>query len=688
MSDLRLILESNKNLVAEYCLNNIQDMVIFISHNGQLLYANAPALAFYGYDLESFTRLGIHDIDPNFPISAWRQHWEALKRKQHLLITVQHRDKHGHYQPVEIIDSYQCLDDQEFSICVIRAISHRDDRNRRIQLMEFSVDSMLDSAMWVDSESRILFANDATCRNLGYAHDELIGMSIHDIDSNMTKESWRSGWVKLLRKKSMTFEAVYLKKSGEKLPVEVNANYLKVHDQEISCVFVRDITDRKMHEQELVRIATHDALTGIPNRACLYDRAEHAILINKRNGSYCSLMIVDLDRFKLVNDTLGHDAGDYLLKVLSSRMVALLRESDTVARLGGDEFAIFIDSIEKVDECAVLADRVVKAVAEPVNYKGKIIRPGASIGIAIAPNDADDISSLLKCSDIAMYQAKREGGNQYRFYEPEMGKRIAKHIEIVNGLQRALDCRHFTLHYQPVYDFKTNELVSAEALIRWLDPDRGLVPPMEFIPIAEESDLILAIGAWVIEEICRQNREWKMQGFNIVPIAFNMSARQLQTYDIVNYIQEKIGQYGLNYSALSVEITESMVMEDPEAATKIIKQLRDLGVRVAIDDFGTGYSSLSYLQQFAFDVIKIDRSFVDRISGTNEDTVIANAIINLAHGLGRQVLAEGVETEFQRDYLRSRGCDLAQGFFYDKPLPAEEFAKLIERNIKRYSLVK
>ena len=664
------------------CLDNIQDLMIWIGHEGQLLHANQPALDFYGFDLDSFTRNTIHDIDTNFPRHTWDQHWEALKREQHLVITVQHRDKFGHCHPVEIIDSYQNIDGMEFSICVIRKVTNRANRDRRIQLMEFSLDSMLESALWIDSSAKILFANDATCRNLGYAHDELTNMSVFDIDPSVTEQKWYRDWDKLRQQKTISFETEHRKKNGELIPVEVNLNYLKVFDQGVNCAFVRDITERKMYEQELIHVATHDALTGLPNRTCLYDRAQHAILTNKRKKACSAIMLIDLDRFKFVNDNIGHDAGDHLLKVISDRMTEVLRESDTVARLGGDEFVILLDKVEKPDDCAILGEKILKVITEPVIYDETIIKPGASLGIALYPNDAQNVSSLLKCADIAMYQAKREGGNQYRFYELEMGKRIAKHIEIVSGIQRALDEQHFVLHYQPIYDLNSHELVSAEALIRWHDPDRGLISPAEFIPIAEESELIVPIGSWVIEEICRQNAEWLSEGFDIVPIASNLSARQLKSFDIVNLIQDRLKHYALSPEWLSLEITESMVMDDPNFAIDIVKRLQGLGIYVALDDFGTGYSSLNYLQQFSIDVIKIDRSFIKDICEQDDSAVIANAIVTLAHGLGCRVLAEGVETKFQSDYLRDHGCDLVQGFLYSKPLPADEFASLLRNSAR------
>ncbi len=661
------------------CLDHLKDMMVWIGSDGHLLHANASALTFYGYNLESFTQLTVHDIDTHFPSTSWPQHWEALKRSKTLTITVQHREKSGLYYPVEIVDSYQNIDGNEFSICVIRTVDHREDRAQRVQLMEFSVDQMMDSALWIDKDASIIFANDATCRNLGYAHDELINMTIYDIDPAQTKESWPQKWEELRKNQTITFEAEHRRKDGHMIPVEVNINFVQIYDQEINCAFVRDITERKLHEAQLIHLATHDALTGLPNRNLLTERVNHAILHAKRNNNYTAVMLLDLDKFKYVNDNIGHDAGDAMLKELSARMKSILRATDTVARLGGDEFVILLDSIKQPKDSALVGQKLIQEIRKPIAFDAQVLQPGASVGIAIFPLDGEDAFTLLKSADVAMYQAKLEGGNVFQFYEREMGERISKHLAVVTGLQQALKEKQFVLYYQPIFDFKTKQLVGAEALLRWQDPARGLIPPFEFIPVAEESGLIVPMGTWVIEETCRQNSEWMKNGLNIVPISANLSACQLRTNDIIDIVIKSLAKNNLPAKFISLELTESMVMEDPEAVIDILNQIRKLGVTIAIDDFGTGYSSLSYLQQFPIDVIKIDRAFVKDISGDEEDAIIANAIVSLAHGLGFNVLAEGVENSTQDDYLRDQGCDLVQGFFYSKPIPAKEFEQILRQ---------
>ena len=661
----------------DHCLNHMQDLMIWIAEDGRLLHANASALEFYGYPIEELTALTIHDLDVHFKRSSWPQHWDALKRNRCLKVTVQHRCANGEFHPVEIVDNYQCVDGSEFSVAVIRLVDHRGERAQRMQLMEFSVDQMTDSALWIDEDAQIIFANDATCRNLGYTHDELLGMSVFDVDPGMTPELWPAHWEELKRERTLTFEARHLRKDGSIVPVEVNVNLLKGYEQEYNCAFVRDISERKAHEAELSRLATHDALTGLPNRALLSDCIGHAVSHARRESKHAGVMVIDLDKFKLINDNLGHDAGDSLLREVARRMKDSLRATDTVFRMGGDEFVVVLENVAEPEDCAVVGRKLLEAVTRPLVLGDFSMEVGASIGIAVYPSDGNDASSLMKNADIAMYQAKGAGSRSIQFFASAMGERVSRQLSIVNGLQQALKSGHFILHYQPIFDFASRRLVAAEALVRWLDPDRGLVPPNEFIPVAEESGLISAIGTWVIEEACRQSTRWHAEGIDVVSIAVNLSACQLRNADIVEVVRNALPDRKVLPGCVSVELTESMVMEDPERVIDTLHQIRGLGVTISIDDFGTGYSSLSYLQRFPIDVIKIDRSFVKDIGRDPKDAVIANAIIKLSHSLGCRVLAEGVETEEQSAYLCAQGCDLVQGFLYGRPVPAEEFKTLL-----------
>lgn len=662
-----------------HCLDHVKDLMIWIGPDGSLAHANATALAFYGYSLEALTQLSIHDLDVHFRRASWPQHWDAIKRNGSLTVTVQHCDAGGKFHAVEIIDNYQCVDDQEFSVALIRLIDHRDERTQRRQMMEFSVDQMTDSAMWIAADARIIFANDATCRSLGYTHDELIKMTVFDINPHLTQHSWPSNWAELKASKTLTFETEHRCKSGRMLPVEVHSNLLTGYDQEYNCAIVRDITERKLHEAELNRLATHDVLTGLPNRTLLNNSIDHAVSRARRDRKFAAVMMLDLDKFKLINDNLGHDAGDLLLKEVAKRMTLMLRATDKVFRLGGDEFVIVLEGVMHPEDCAAVGQKLMEVITEPLVVGEFSMQVGASVGIAVYPSDGDDAIELMKNADIAMYQAKSEGRGKFQFYAQEMGARVSKHLAVVTGLQEALKKNQFVLHYQPIFDLNSGLLVAAEALVRWLDPERGLIPPNDFIPVAEDSGLIGAIGTWVIRETCRQSNQWRQDGLRAVSVAVNLSAYQLRNDEVVDVVRRAMAHSELPAHSISIELTESMVMEDPERVISILQEIKGLGVTISIDDFGTGYSSLSYLRHFPIDVIKIDRSFVKDIGDDPKEAVIANAIIQLAHSLGCRVLAEGVETKAQGDYLRAQGCDLVQGFYFGRPVPANDFAKFLRR---------
>lgn len=654
--------------------------MIWIGSDGSLVHANASALTFYGYSLEAFSQLSIHDLDVHFRRASWPQHWDALKRNGSLTVNVQHCDAGGKFHAVEIIDNYQCVDEQEFSVAVIRLIDHRDERTQRRQMMEFSVDQMTDSAMWIAADARIIFANDATCRSLGYTHDELVKMSVFDINPHVTPQLWPEKWAELKASKTLTLETEHRCKNGRMLPVEVHSNLLMGYEQEYNCAIVRDITERKSHEAELKRLATHDVLTGLPNRTLLNDSIDHAVSRARRDRKFAAVMMLDLDKFKLINDNLGHDAGDLLLKEVAKRMTLMLRATDTVFRLGGDEFVIVLEGVMHPEDCAAVGQKLMEVITEPLVLGEFSMQVGASVGIAVYPSDGDDAIELMKNADIAMYQAKSEGRGKFQFYAQEMGARVSKHLAVVTGLQEALKQNQFVLHYQPIFDLDSGQMVAAEALVRWLDPERGLIPPNDFIPVAEDSGLIGAIGTWVIRETCRQSNQWRQDGLRAVSVAVNLSAYQLRNDEVVDVVRRAMAHSELPAHSISIELTESMVMEDPERVISILQEIKGLGVTISIDDFGTGYSSLSYLRHFPIDVIKIDRSFVKDIGDDPKEAVIANAIIQLAHSLGCRVLAEGVETKAQGDYLRSQGCDLVQGFFFGRPVPAKDFSQLLQRH--------
>ncbi|MBT3372099.1 MAG: EAL domain-containing protein [Rhodospirillaceae bacterium] len=426
-------------------------------------------------------------------------------------------------------------------------------------------------------------------------------------------------------------------------------------------------------------MAHYDSLTGLPNRALLFDRLTHAINQSRRYDHELAVLFIDLDRFKFVNDTMGHEAGDMVLKTVASRIRECLRESDTVARLGGDEFIALVTNLDAAVSAATVASKIVESVSRPIMIGGNGATISASIGIALFPDDAESADDLMRLSDAAMYQAKQIGGEGYQFYRPDMNSSALRRIGLGVALQRAIRHDEFELHYQPQIDLNNGEIVGLEALVRWNHPERGMIPPDQFIPLAEELGLMTPLGNLILGLACNQIAEWQRLEMPVLRVAVNLSAHQFNQDDLLEHVQDWIDKTGVDAALLEVELTESSIMQDPEAAAGILGRLSDAGVRVTIDDFGTGYSSLAYLKRFPLDALKIDRSFVRDVTHDASDGAIVRTVIALAQHLGLQVVAEGVETEEQLEFLRANSCQFAQGFYFSPPVPADEVFGVIAR---------
>jgi len=446
------------------------------------------------------------------------------------------------------------------------------------------------------------------------------------------------------------------------------------------CTIGTDISERKLAENALREqqsrlnyMAFHDSLTGLPNRSLFYDRIYHGLARARRSNSKVALMLLDIDRFKNINDSLGHDAGDMMIKAISTRLCEGVRDMDTVARLGGDEFVVVLEGVHDVEDVVSVANKLLITLAHPIEISGHEISSTVSIGVSIFPDDGTDTDELLKHADIAMYKAKEAGKNNCQFYTKGMNATAVNYLLLENDLRRALDLHQFTLHYQPQIDLKSGDLMGVEALVRWQHPERGLVSPAHFIPLAEETGLIVPIGEWVLREACRQRKVWLDAGKDIGKIAVNLSPRQFRQKNFPGKVEAILRETQLSAEYLELEITESCAMEHAGETINQLNQLNEMGMYIAIDDFGTGYSSLAYLQRFPIQKLKIDRSFVNDIQDDMNDAAITQTIIGLAHSMQLRVVAEGVETEHQAEWLRQRGCDQAQGFLYAKPMSAKQF---------------
>jgi diguanylate cyclase (GGDEF)-like protein/PAS domain S-box-containing protein len=449
----------------------------------------------------------------------------------------------------------------------------------------------------------------------------------------------------------------------------------------------RDLTSRKDAENHLVKVnkqmahlahsAEHDPLTGLPNRLYLCDRINQAIALAHRHSGKVAVLFLDLDGFKHINDSLGHSVGDKLLRSVAKRLLACVRSPDTVCRNGGDEFIIVLQEMEEPNQAAITARRVLKAVADPHRTGEHDLHVTASVGVSVYPDDGSDAETLIKNSDTAMYQAKESGRKTYQFFTPEMNVSAVERQSIEEDLRHALEHHEFELHYQPIINVKTGAMVGAEALIRWNHPTRGLLFPGTFISVAEETGLILPIGAWVMSEACRQAQSWKDAGLSTGSMAVNVSAIQFRDENFLEDLFSILRETGLDPHSLELEVTESVLMKNAEVTASTLKAVRDIGIRVSVDDFGTGYSSLSYLRKFPLDVLKIDQSFLHKIHVAPDDMIIVSAIIAMGRAIGLRVVAEGVETAEELAFLKANDCDDAQGYYFSRPVPADEFVKLL-----------
>lgn len=546
--------------------------------------------------------------------------------------------------------------------------------------------SAQDAIVMMDSAGDISYWNPASERIFGYSYEEAVGKDLHALivpsaQQNAFKEGFerfkKTGEGPVLGK---TLELSALRRNGTEFPVEVSISAVPIKGRWHSIGIIRDFTERKRSEETIRHMAYHDHLTGLPNRLLLNDRLEQALALGRRHRSLVALLFLDIDRFKVINDTLGHAAGDELIKAVAERLKKHLRGTDTVARLGGDEFTVLLQDINGIEGITKVVENIFAIFKEPFNIKEHELFLTASIGIGVYPDDGTDAETLLKNADIAMYLAKDEGRNAYRFYTTAMNARTIERLEMENRLQKAIERDELLLHYQPQIDIVTGEVSGVEALVRWHEPERGIIhQPADFIPLAEETGLIVPIGEWVLRKACEENRKWQDNGLKPVRIAVNLSLRQFRQKDFVKTVTRIIKDAALAPEYLELELTESILMKDVESTIEVLHELKAMGIRLTIDDFGTGYSSLAYLKQMPIDMLKIDKSFVRDIATNPDDAAITITIIRMAHSLKLKVVAEGVETMKQLEFLRTLQCDSLQGFLVSKPVPSGEIEEFLAK---------
>jgi diguanylate cyclase (GGDEF)-like protein/PAS domain S-box-containing protein len=546
-----------------------------------------------------------------------------------------------------------------------------------------------DAVICTDADGKITFLNLVAEKMTSWTRQEAAGrpmaevFRILDANTRETTPSPTERSVELNQTVHLPMNCILVRRDGSEVPIEDSV--APIHDREGkptgAVVVFRDVSVARAMALEMTHSAQHDFLTGMPNRMLLNDRVNQAIAWAQRNSKKVAVLFLDLDGFKHINDSLGHPTGDKLLQSIAKRLVDCVRGSDTVSRQGGDEFVVLLTEVGQSEDAAITARRMLQTVAEAHSIDQHDLHVTTSIGVSVFPDDGLDAETLIKNADTAMYQAKENGRQSYQFFKPAMNVRAVERQSIEESLRRALERDEFLVHYQPKVNLKTGDISGAEALIRWNHPTRGMVPPGDFIPIAEDCGLILPIGNWILREACKQARTWMDAGLPLTTMAVNISAMEFRDEDFLEGVFKILEQTGLDPRSLELELTESVLMKRAESTQSILKALRASGVQLAVDDFGTGYSSLSYLRKFPIDALKIDQSFIRQITTAPDETTIVTAVISMGRSLKLRVIAEGVESQEELAFLQAHQCDEAQGYYFSRPVMAAQFAVLLANGI-------
>jgi len=661
------------------------DAVIQMDAQGRISGWNKQATQIFGWELEEVLGRPLHEMI--IPEHYREAHSKGLQRilaggEAHILnsrTVVEGLHKDGHLLSIELALTRVKINDQTEFSAFIRDITQRKREEEQQRLAAKVFESTNEAIVITDINNNIVAVNDAFTNMTGYSFAEVKGLNPRLLSSgDHDREFYSDMWKSIIAVGSWQGEIVDKNKAGKRFYKNMSINTVK-NDEGIVTHYISissDISERKEYDKNVHFLAYYDVLTGLPNRTLLRDRLGQMIASAHRDNMQFALLFLDLDRFKYINDSMGHSVGDMLLQSVAQRLQACVREGDTVSRIGGDEFIVLL---REVDEQGVMlvADKLLKTLATPFNLSGQEISTYASIGIALYPKHADDLDVLMKNADAAMYSAKENGRNNYKFFSPEMNFRANQVFLMEKDIRLALEQDQFTLVYQPQVDLASGRICGAEALIRWKHPEKGFISPAEFIPVAEETGQIVAIGEWVLRTACWRFASWQKQGMPVFPIAVNMSIRQLRQPNLAEIIEAVLSETGLPPHSLELEITEGIMMGDTKTAMEFLTRMHELGVQMSIDDFGTGFSSLSYLKNLPVNKLKIDQSFVRDIGTDESDAAIVRSIISLGHRLDLKVIAEGVETMEQLDFLRIRGCDEIQGYFYSRPLAADDFIKFV-----------
>lgn len=579
------------------------------------------------------------------------------------------------------------------SLLLERAIRYALARGKMLETLRESenrfrsvVESANDAIILTDQSGKISAWNNGAQKTFGYSREDILGQSLSFLFPKRYYEYLENDGItdplissEMLHTNGKTSEYNGLKKDGTEFPLEISLSSWETAKGLFYSGIIRDVTERKSLEDQLTHQALHDPLTKLANRVLFRDRVEHSLTRVGRKKAPVAVLFLDLDNFKNINDSLGHAAGDQLLISVAERLQACLRSSDTAARLGGDEFAILVEDSNDTNGALLVAERIRDILRTPFSIAGKEIAVGTSIGIASAQTGKESPEELLRNADVAMYMAKTQGKGCFTVFETQMHEALVMRVELEDDMRRAIERNEFEVYYQPIVDLQSGTVMGMEALARWNHPTRGMVMPNDFIPLAEETKLIIPIGRYILEEACRQTRLWqdRNESGSLLSITVNISGCQFQDDSLPTTVSEVLATTGLNPNSLILEITENTMLQNTDASVKKLEGMKSLGVRLAIDDFGTGYSSLSYLQRFPIDILKIDQSFIDKISQGKEGAAVARAIITMSDTLRLRTIAEGIETHAQTVALQDFGCELGQGFHFAKPLNHEDMGKFL-----------
>lgn len=634
-----------------------------------------------GYSKQEMLDMNARSLNPSLNLDRVRAFGRSILREKLIQIEAIHVTRDGTQIPVDVTAKLIERQGKKYVLSFARDLRENKKRQQTEQMLIHLVDFSWDEIYIYNSENfSILHANHGALENLGYTTNEINNLTFDQIQFYTEGQNFEQLTAELRagNQGQLIFEAIHTRKNGSLYPVEVS---LQLSHSEVPPVFlanIKDISRRKDNEEKLRYLANYDALTGLPNRSFFIDRLGLAMANCSRTSTLLALMFIDLDGFKLVNDSYGHNVGDELIRQVGQRLQGIVRKSDTAARLGGDEFTIIFTNLYNLEGMQKLAQKVLDTISSPYDIEGIRIHSSPSIGVTFYPFCDDDALQLIKQADMAMYQAKAGGKNQFQFYTASLAKSSHKRQQLESDISAGLEREEFYLHYQPRVDLRSGKLRGVEALMRWQHPQLGHISPGEFIPLMEKNGLIIDASLWGFEQALMDLARW----LPIEPelkLSFNFSARQLDNDNFLFFLEAKLQEYYIPAQNIEIEITEGILLSNTSQAFSFLNRIKKLGLSISLDDFGTGYSSLNYLQQFPIDTIKIDREFTSAIEKSNNTGIIIETIIGLAHSLGLSITAEGIENKEQLGFLQMRNCDEGQGFYFDKALPDNEITKIVER---------